>query len=57
MDDETRQWLTIVAMCLAGSRPAYLVSTGEGGTLAALVIVCSVVVILLSGWQLRRDSS
>ncbi|WP_157745990.1 hypothetical protein [Halorubrum trapanicum] len=57
MDDETRQWLTIVAACLAGSRPAYLVITGDGGTLAALVIICSVVVILLSGWQLRRDSS
>lgn len=55
MDDETRQWLTIVAMCIAGSRPAYLLITGEGGTLATLATIGSVVVILLSGWQLRRD--
>jgi hypothetical protein len=54
MDDETRQWLIIVAMCAAGLRPAYLVITGDGGVLATLVIICSVVVILLSGWQLRR---
>jgi hypothetical protein len=57
MDNDTIQWLIIIAAVAAGSIQAYRVSTGDGGSLATLAIVGWVVVILISGWQLYRDPS
>jgi hypothetical protein len=57
MDNDTLQWLIIIAAATAGSAQAYRVSTGDGGVPAALAIVGWVVVMFLSGWQLRRNPS
>jgi hypothetical protein len=57
VDNDTIQWLIIIAAVTAGATQAYRVSTGNGGSLATLAIIGWVVVILVSGWQLYRDPS
>lgn len=55
MDDETRQWLIIIAACIAGSIQVYQVIIGEAGSLGIIGAVAWLVVILISSWQLRRS--
>jgi hypothetical protein len=57
MDDDTVQWLVIIVAVIAGSTQAYGVITGNEGSLAILAVICWVLVILISGWQLRRSPS
>jgi hypothetical protein len=57
MDDETRQWLIMIAACIAGSIQVYRVIIGEAGSLGMIGAVAWLVIILISGWQLRRSPS
>jgi hypothetical protein len=57
MDDDTIQWLVIIAAVTAGLAQAYRVIAGDGGSLAALAVVGWGVVILISGWQLHGNPS
>ena len=57
MDDEITQLFIIIAACIAGSIQAYRVIIGEGGSLGMIATVAWLLVILISGWQLRRSPS
>jgi hypothetical protein len=57
INNDTIQWLVIIAAVTAGSIPAYRVSTGDGGVPATLAIIGWGMVVLVSGWQLYRNPS
>jgi hypothetical protein len=52
---QRRQWLVIVAASIAVSIQAYRVAIGEGGSLAVIASIAWLIVILISGWQLRQS--
>lgn len=55
MDNDSKQWLIIIVAVIAGSTQAYGVITGNEGSLAILAVIGWVLVIIISGWQLRRS--
>ncbi len=46
-----------VAACVAGGIQSYRVIQGEGGSLAAVSIVCFFIVLVLSVWQLYTGAA